>query len=160
MATISPVIKHNIFLYFDICNYICLDTSYHCLALSLLLKYSLFFFKYSCTNIFHRHSLCTFYNDRGHSSLHLLWMLEWPLSGQCMLTLITFLGTSNWWLKKILNANISNLININWTHFIQVLNHRGYLYRFWLCPSNDILHIYEKMVLRLGLHAETGRLKE
>ena len=31
------------FLYFDICNYICLDTSYHLLALSLLLKYSLFF---------------------------------------------------------------------------------------------------------------------
>ena len=30
------------------------------LALSLLLKYSLFF-KYSCTNIFHRRSLCTFY---------------------------------------------------------------------------------------------------
>ena len=31
------------FFYFDICNYICLDTSYHFLALSLLLKYSLFF---------------------------------------------------------------------------------------------------------------------
>ena len=30
------------------------------LALSLLLKYSLFF-KYSCINIFHRCSLCTFY---------------------------------------------------------------------------------------------------
>ena len=30
------------------------------LALSLLLKYSLFF-KYSCTNIFHRRSVCTFY---------------------------------------------------------------------------------------------------
>ena len=30
------------------------------LALSLLLKYYLFF-KYSCTNIFHRRSLCTFY---------------------------------------------------------------------------------------------------
>ena len=29
--------------FFDICNYICLDTSYHFLALSLLLKYSLFF---------------------------------------------------------------------------------------------------------------------
>ena len=49
------------FLYFDICKYICLDTSYHFLALFLLLKYSLFFFKYSCTNIFHRRSLCTFY---------------------------------------------------------------------------------------------------
>ena len=31
------------------------------LALSLLLKYSLFF-KYSCTNSFHRRSLCTFYS--------------------------------------------------------------------------------------------------
>ena len=31
------------FLYFDICNYICLDTSYPFLALSLLFKYSLFF---------------------------------------------------------------------------------------------------------------------
>ena len=30
------------FLYFDICIYICLYTSYHFLALSLLLKYSLF----------------------------------------------------------------------------------------------------------------------
>ena len=48
------------FLYIDICNYICLDTSYHFLALSLLLKYSLFF-KYSSTNTFHRRSLCTFY---------------------------------------------------------------------------------------------------
>ena len=41
---------------------ICLDTSYHFLALSLLPKYSFFFFKYSCTNIFHRRSLCTFYS--------------------------------------------------------------------------------------------------
>ena len=49
------------FLYFDICNYIFLDTSYHFLALSLLLKYSLFF-KYPCTNIFHRRNLCIFYN--------------------------------------------------------------------------------------------------
>ena len=32
-----------LFLYFDICNYICFDTSYYFLALSLLLKYSLFF---------------------------------------------------------------------------------------------------------------------
>ena len=31
------------FLYFDICNCICLDTSYHLFALCLLLKYSLFF---------------------------------------------------------------------------------------------------------------------
>ena len=31
------------FLYFDICDHICLDTSYHFLALPLFLKYSLFF---------------------------------------------------------------------------------------------------------------------
>ena len=35
--------KSSSFLHFDICNYICLDRSYHFLALSLLLKYSLFF---------------------------------------------------------------------------------------------------------------------
>ena len=52
--------KSSFFLYFDICNYICLDTSYNFLALSLLLKYSLFF-KYSCTNILHRRSPRTFY---------------------------------------------------------------------------------------------------
>ena len=49
-------------IFFYICNYICLDTSYHILALPLLLKYSLFF-KYPCTNIFHRRSLCTLYMD-------------------------------------------------------------------------------------------------
>ena len=37
------IVSLNFFLYFDICNYICFDTSYHFLALSLLLKYSLFF---------------------------------------------------------------------------------------------------------------------
>ena len=36
------------------------------LALSLLLKYSLFF---SCTNIFHRRSLCTFYYKRLGASI-------------------------------------------------------------------------------------------
>ena len=39
--TYSIVYLH--FLYFDICNYICFDTSYNFLALSLLLRYSLFF---------------------------------------------------------------------------------------------------------------------
>ena len=36
-------IVYLIFLYFDICNYICLDTLYHFLALTLRFKYSLFF---------------------------------------------------------------------------------------------------------------------
>ena len=56
-----------IFLYFDICKYICLDTSYNSLASSLLLKYHLFF-KYSCTNILHRRSPCTFYYILNFSS--------------------------------------------------------------------------------------------
>ena len=48
-----------IFLCFDICNYICLDTSDH---FSVLISQIFFiFFKYSCTNIFHRRSLYTFY---------------------------------------------------------------------------------------------------
>ena len=46
------------FLYFGICNYICLDTSYH-FFLNIL-----YFFKYACTNIFHRRSLCTFYKNK------------------------------------------------------------------------------------------------
>ena len=48
-------------LYFDICNYICLDTSYH-FWLYLYFLNILYFFKYCCTNIFHRCSLCTFYS--------------------------------------------------------------------------------------------------
>ena len=36
------IVYLHFFLYFGICNYICLDTSYQFLALSLLLKYSLF----------------------------------------------------------------------------------------------------------------------
>ena len=46
------------YLCFDICKYICLDTSDHFRL--YLLKYP-FFFKYSCINIFHRRSLYTFY---------------------------------------------------------------------------------------------------
>ena len=49
------------FLYFDICNYISLDTSYHFVWLYLYFLNILYFFKYSCTDIFHRRSLCTFY---------------------------------------------------------------------------------------------------
>ena len=41
-------------------TYICLDTSYH-FWLYLYFLNILYFFKYSCTNIFHRRSLCTFY---------------------------------------------------------------------------------------------------
>ena len=46
----------SLFLYFDICNYICLDTSYH-FWLYLYFLNILYFLKYSGTNIFHRLSL-------------------------------------------------------------------------------------------------------
>ena len=49
------------FLYFYICNYICLDTSYHFFDFIFTSWISFIFFKYSCTNIFHRRSLCTYY---------------------------------------------------------------------------------------------------
>ena len=51
------------FLYFDICDYICFDTSYH-FWLCLYFWNILYCFKYSCTNIFHRRILCTFYWTR------------------------------------------------------------------------------------------------
>ena len=51
----------NHFFYFDICNYICLDKSDHFFGFTFL--NILYFFKYSCTNIFHRRSLYTFYKD-------------------------------------------------------------------------------------------------
>ena len=47
--------------FFYICKYICIDTPYHFSALYLLLKYCSYFFKYSCTNIFNRRSIYTFY---------------------------------------------------------------------------------------------------
>ena len=43
------------FLYFDICNYICLDTSNHLWALSFL-NIVLYFFKYSSTKVVHGRS--------------------------------------------------------------------------------------------------------
>ena len=46
--------------FYDICNYICLDTSYH-FWLYLYFLNILYFFNYSYTNIFHIRSLCTFY---------------------------------------------------------------------------------------------------
>ena len=45
--------------FFYICNYICLDTSYN-FWLYLYFLNILYIFKYSCTNIFHRRSLCAF----------------------------------------------------------------------------------------------------
>ena len=47
------------FLYFDICKYM----SWYIISLFDFIYFLniLYFFKYSCTNIFHRRSLCTFY---------------------------------------------------------------------------------------------------
>ena len=47
------------FLCFGICSYICLDTSNSFFGFTFL--NILYFCKYSCTNIFHRRSLYTFY---------------------------------------------------------------------------------------------------
>ena len=44
----------------------------------------------------------------------------------------------------------SNFINICRTNSIQVLNLHGFLCRLWLCHSNGILKIKEKMLLALG----------
>ena len=66
-------IVYLIFLYFDICNYICLDTSYNFWLYLYFLNF-LYFFKYFCTNIFHMRSLCTFhmvYNYLSILYLHL-----------------------------------------------------------------------------------------
>ena len=62
------IVYLHIFLYFDISNYICLDTLYH-FWLYLYFLNILYFFKYSCTNIFHRRSLCTFYSFRMDAEL-------------------------------------------------------------------------------------------
>ena len=51
-----------LFVFWHMQLYICLDTSYYFSNLSVLLKYCSYFFKYSCTNIFHRRSLYTFYH--------------------------------------------------------------------------------------------------
>ena len=53
-------IVYLIFLYFDICNYICLDASYH-FWLYLYFLNIIYFFMYSCTITFNRRSICTFY---------------------------------------------------------------------------------------------------
>ena len=77
------------FLYFDICNHICLDRSYHFGFYPYFLDI-LYFFKYSYTNIFHRRSLCTFYrgtntnssNSWRHGTLlkHVRSWHPWPIS--------------------------------------------------------------------------------
>ena len=64
-------IVHLHFLYFGICNNICLDTSYH-FWLYLNFLNILCFLKYPCTNIFHRCSLCTFY----HKGDCIYWLLQ------------------------------------------------------------------------------------
>ena len=61
------------FCYFNICNYICLDTSYH-FWLYLYFSNILYFFKYSCTNIFHRRSLCTFYYIEHRRYHQVMWI--------------------------------------------------------------------------------------
>ena len=70
------IVYLHFFLYFDICNYICLDTSWH-FWLYLYFLNILYFFKYSCTNIFHRRSLCTFCKQNFATQL-----TDWPTSSE------------------------------------------------------------------------------
>ena len=99
------------FLYFDICNYICLDTSYW---LYLYFLNILYFFKYFCTNIFHRRSLCTFYfvvptwvlsaPDGPYVSPMNLAIRDCHCTGEATLTNI---GTGTKWIYCITNYDIS-----------------------------------------------------
>ena len=70
------IVYLHFFLYFGKCNYICLDTSYQ-FWLYLYFLNILYFFKYSCTNIFHRRSLCTFYMNRYNAKYLLIYHTCW-----------------------------------------------------------------------------------
>ena len=78
------------FLYFDICNYICHDTSYHFFLLYLYFLNILYFFKYAWTDIFHRRSLCTFY----HHDFLLDDIRLWSAMGEWCRKTITILQNS------------------------------------------------------------------
>ena len=65
----------------------------------------------------------------------------------CVFALITPYRTSKDGRRKTQLEDISNLIDICRTNPIQVLNMHGFLCRFWLCPSNDILKSNEKIAV-------------
>ena len=70
------------------------------------------------------------------------------LSGHWVATavfaLITIHRTSNDDRRKLQIEDISSFTDICPTNSIQVWNLHGFLYRFWLCPSNHILKINEE----------------
>ena len=87
-----------------------------------------------------------------HSSYHLLCMVEWSLGGHCCVCINHSAQNFKGWLTKTLKReDISNFINICRTNSIQALNLRGFLCRFWLCHSNDILKSKEKIAVGTGV---------
>ena len=83
---------------------ICLDTSYH-FWLHLYFLNILYFFKYSCTNIFHRRSLCTFYSITWNWNYAGLW---YPLCEKQGLLILHGQYHSCWWLVDARSQAISN----------------------------------------------------
>ena len=78
------------------------------------------------------------------------WLAYWRIYASLGLNeLITHLGTSKTDWGKPWMEDISNLIDIHSKNSFQVLD-LHYFLRFWLCPSNDILEINEKIMLVLG----------
>ena len=124
------------FLYFDTCNYIC--TSYH-FWLYLYFLNILYFFKYSCTNIFHKRSLCTFYGiaipgKDGH------YIEMWP-SG--------YIGDRVWSQQQFASSP---------KHYLEicVLHKSNFVWHFqaetlYVCPKHGFGHTY-KVLARNSHH--------
>ena len=91
-----------------------------------------------------------------YSSYHLRCMLEWSQSGHCCICINHSAHNFKWWLKKTPNRRHLQLYWYLPTNSIPVLNLHGFLCRFWLCPSNNILKINEQYKQRLT--HKTGQL--
>ena len=98
-AGVTWWIVYLIFLYLDICNYISLDTSYH-VWLYLSFLNIIYFFKYSCTNIFHRRSLYTFYHMWIQAGVTVRKRLRWVMTS-VTLTFASKPNEPHWFQKEI-----------------------------------------------------------
>ena len=154
-------------LYFNTCNYICLDSSYR-FWLHLYFLNILYFFKYSWTNNFHRHSLCTFYWFRwwlapgwhqaiiwinaGILLIRRLEKLQWNLNRNFIEVLITKNAFENvvWEMSAILSrphcVKIRLYVNVVWLN--RVVELRGYMRQsiwhrcFPPTPKGSIWHLH------------------
>ena len=78
-------------------------------------------------------------------------MLEWSLSGHCSVCINhSAQNFKGWPKKKTQIEDRSNFTKIFRTISIRFLNLHGFIYRFWLCPSNGILKINEKNAVCTG----------